>query len=505
MFSTRNRPAAGPFTRAETATITIPVLAASLLHSTNMSTAYVALPAMQGNLSATPDQIGWVVTAFIVASALGTTVSGWLAVKFGRRLVFLWSIAAFTVTAMLCASADSLEELVLFRALQGFGSAPLLPISQAIMLDTYPRSRHGFAMSIWSMGMILGPVAGPTVGALLTEFYGWRYVFFINVPLGCIAFLGIWMTTPETEKRGISLDWIGLVTLAIGVACLQLVLDRGERQDWFSSPEIIAEAVIAGLCLYLFVAHSLTARSPYIDLAIFRDRNFAVGLALIFVFGVTVFASMFLLPLFLQNIQGYPVLAAGWVLSARGIGTGIAMFLAGVLANRVAGKYLILAGLAAVGISNVWMTGWNHQVEAAEIVWATVLNGAGMGLMWVSLTTVTFSTLAQRYRTEGAALFALIRSIGASMGTSIVVAVLTRSAQANYTALKDFISDYSEALSLSPWDIGNDAAVAALRREVLLQAETIAFVNDFALLAVTIGVAAPLVLLLRKPGRGAGE
>ena len=505
MLSTRNRPAAGPFTRAETVTITIPVLAASLLHSVNMSTAYVALPSMQGNLSATPDQIGWVVTAFIVASALGTTVSGWLAVKFGRRLVFLWSIAAFTVTALLCASADSLVELVLFRALQGFASAPLLPISQAIMLDTYPRHRHGFAMSIWSMGMILGPVAGPTVGALLTEFYGWRYVFFNNAPLGCIAFLGIWMTTPETEKRGTSLDWLGLLTLGIGVACLQLVLDRGERQDWFHSPEIVLEAGLAGLCLYLFIAHSLTARAPYIDLAIFRDRNFVVGLALIFVFGVTVFASMFLLPLFLQNIQGYPVLAAGWVLSARGIGTGIAMFLAGVLANRVAGKYLILAGLGAVGISNLWMTGWNHQVSAADIVWTTILNGAGMGMMWVALTTVTFSTLAQRYRTEAAALFALIRSVGASMGTSIVVAVLTRSSQANYTALKDFISDYSEALQLSPWDLRSEGTVAALRREVLRQAETIAFVNDFMLLALAIVAATPLVLLLRRPGRGAGE
>ena len=226
---------------------------------------------------------------------------------------------------------------------------------------------------------------------------------------------------------------------------------------------------------------------------------------MIFVFGVTVFASMFLLPPFLQNIQGYPVLAAGWVLSARGIGTGIAMFLSGVLANRVAGKYLILAGLAAVGISNLWMTGWNHEVSATEIVWTTVLNGAGMGMMWVALATVTFSTLAQRYRTEAAALFALIRSVGASMGTSIVVAVLTRNFQANYMALKDFISDYSEALRLSPWDLGSDASVAALSREVLRQAETIAFVNDFMLLAVAIAAATPLVLLLRRPGRGARE
>ena len=496
---TRSKPATGPFTRAEVVTITVPVLAASLLHSINMSTAYVALPNIQGNLSATPDQIGWVVTSFIVASAIGTTVSGWLAVKFGRRFVFLCSIAAFTGTALLCAAAETLGELVVYRALQGFGSAPLLPLSQAIMLDTYPRRRHSFAMSIWSMGMILGPVAGPTVGALLTELYGWRYVFLINVPLGCIAFVGIWLTTPETDRRRLSLDWLGLLTLGVGVACLQLMLDRGERLDWFSSPEIQVEAILAALCAYLFVAHSLTARAPYIDLTVFRDRNFTIGLSLVFVFGVAVFSSMFLLPLFLQNIQGYPVLAAGWVLSARGIGTGAAMFLTGLLAGRVAGKYLILAGLGAVALSHVRMAEWNHEVPAFEIVQVTVLNGAGMGMMWVALTTVTFSTLAQRFRTEAAALFALVRSIGASVGTSVVVAVLTHSSQANYIALRDAVTVHSDAVGAGPWDLGTAAGVVALRNEVLRQAETIAYVNDFVLLAVAVVVAMPLVLLLRRP------
>src|SRR6056297_150214 len=306
-----NKPATGPFTPTERLIITVPVLAASLLHSINMSSAYVALPHIQGNLSATPDQVGWVITAFVVATAIGTILTGWFSQRFGRRIVFLGSIAGFTITSLMCAFATGLSDLVLYRALQGFVSAPLLPVAQSIMLDTYPRERHGFAMSIWSMGMILGPVAAPTLGAFLTDEYGWRYLFFMNIPMGLLAFLGILATLPPAARNPHKMDWLGVITLIVGVACLQLVLDRGERQGWFDSPEIVLEAVIAALCLYIFVVHCLTARSPYINLVLFKDRNFVIGLLLIFVFGVAVFASLFILPLFLQNVQGYPVMTAG--------------------------------------------------------------------------------------------------------------------------------------------------------------------------------------------------
>ncbi|MBT6273566.1 MAG: MFS transporter, partial [Chromatiales bacterium] len=248
-----DKPAAGPFTTAERIIITIPVLAASLLHSVNMSTVYVALPNIQGNLSATPSQISWVITAFVVASAIGTIITGWLCSQFGRREVFLASIAGFTVTALMCASATGLTELVGYRALQGFVSAPLLPISQSIMLDTYPRERHGFAMSIWSMGMIMGPVMGPTLGALLTEWYNWRYLFFINVPLGIIAYAGVWAVIPNVERTPTKLDWTGVTALIVGVAALQLMLDRGQSQDWLESTEIQIEAATAVLCFYVFV------------------------------------------------------------------------------------------------------------------------------------------------------------------------------------------------------------------------------------------------------------
>ena len=500
---TVNKPANGPFTTAELVIITVPVLAASLLHAVNMSTAYVALPSMQGNLSASPDQISWVITAFVVASAVGTILTGWVSQRIGRRQLFLASIVGFTVTSLLCATSTSLGEVVVMRALQGFVSAPLLPVSQAIMLDTYPKHRHGFAMSIWSMGMILGPVVGPTLGAMLTEWYDWRYVFFMNVPLGLLALTGIFLTLPATPSRRHGLDWIGVISLILAVVCLQMVLDRGERLDWFESLEIIIEAAVAALALYIFVAHSLTASSPYINLSIFRDRNYVVGVCLIFIFGIAVFSSLFILPLFLQNVQDYPVLAAGWMVSMRGLGTMVAMLAGGVLAGRVSAKYLILSGLACVGISAIYMTGWNAEVSAAEIAWLTVINGFGVGIMWVTLTTVTFSTLMPEFRTEGAALFALIRAIGASMGTSVIVAILVRSTQVNYSELRDHINPFNESLhqpgAATMWELDVMTGVASLQKLVAAQAETIAYLNAFTFLVLVAFAAMPLVFLLKSP------
>ena len=316
---TLTRPAQGPFTTAERIMITGPVLAASLLHSLNMSTTYVALPNIQGNLSAAPDQVGWVITAFVVATAVGTILTNVMSQRFGRRWVFLAAILGFTLTSLLSASSQTLGELVMYRVLQGFVSAPLLPISQAIMLDTYPREKHGLAMSIWSMGMILGPVAGPTVGAILTEYYNWRYVFLMNIPFGIFAFFAILVTLPSAESNRQKVDWIGVISLIAAVVLLQMVLDRGERLGWFESYEIMLNTALSAGAFYVFVVHCLTTDNPYISLAIFKDRNYVIGLCLIFAFGIAVFSSLFILPLFLQHVQGHPVLSAGWVVSARGL------------------------------------------------------------------------------------------------------------------------------------------------------------------------------------------
>ncbi|MEQ9121415.1 MAG: DHA2 family efflux MFS transporter permease subunit [Alphaproteobacteria bacterium] len=500
-------PPSGPYSRSQRILITVPVLMASLLHAVNMSTAYVALPNIQGNLSATPDQVGWIITAFVVASAVGTVLTGWLAQQIGRRAVFLGAIAGFTATSLLCASAADLQQLVLFRILQGLVSAPLLPVSQSIMLDTYPREKHGFAMSIWSMGMILGPVIGPTIGAIVTEYYGWRYLFLINIPLGLAAFFAILPTLPKAPHRPGGLDWIGVTSLIVAVSFFQLMLDRGERQDWFESTEIIIEACVAALAMYVFVVHSMTARNPYINLAIFQDRNYVIGCCLIFVFGVAVFSSLFVLPLFLQNIQGYPVISAGWVVSARGVGTMFAMLSGGFLADRFQARHLILIGLVCVGASNYVMTGWSAEVGIDQILLVTLVNGFGMGVMWVTLSTVTFSTLAPEHRVEGASLFALIRAIGASVGTSVIVMILVRSSQINYSELRDRIHWGNEALRAlgdsAPWSLETAAGVAALGRLVAREAMMIAFLNDFVFLVAIAVVAVPLVFLLRRPPKAA--
>jgi len=496
-------PSHGPYTRAQRIMITVPVLMASLLHAVNMSTAYVALPNIQGNLSATPDQVGWIITAFVVASAVGTVLTGWLAQQIGRRNVFLGAIAGFTATSLLCAGAADLEQLVLFRILQGLVSAPLLPVSQSIMLDTYPREKHGFAMSIWSMGMILGPVVGPTVGAIVTEFYGWRYLFVLNIPLGLAAFFAILAILPKSPARPGGLDWIGVIALIVAVSSFQLMLDRGEREGWFESLEIVIEAFIAALSFYIFVAHCVTAKNPYINLAIFKDRNYVIGLCLIFVFGVAVFSSLFVLPLFLQNIQGYPVISAGWVVSVRGIGTMVAMFFGGFLADRFQARHLILIGLLCVGVSNWTMTGWSSEVSLDTILIVTLVNGFGMGVMWVTLSTVTFSTLAPEFRVEAASLFALVRAIGASVGTSVIVMILVRSTQINYSELRDYIHAGNEALMAlgdsAPWSIDSATGIAALAKLVAQQAMMIGFLNDFIFLVAIAVVGVPLVFLLRRP------
>lgn len=499
---TLTKPAQGPFTTTERIIITVPVLAASLLHALNMSTAYVALPNIQGNLSAAPDQVGWVITAFVVATAVGTILTNVFSQRFGRRQVFMAAILGFTVTSLMSASATTLTELVLYRILQGFVSAPLLPISQAIMLDTYPREKHGFAMSIWSMGMILGPVLGPTVGALLTEYYNWRYVFFMNIPFGIIAFVAILVTLPSAESNRQKVDWIGVISLISAVVLLQMVLDRGERLGWFESNEIVLKTCLSALSFYVFVVHCLTTDNPYISLAIFKDRNYVIGLLLIFVFGIAVFSSLFILPVFLQNMQGYPVLSAGWVVSARGLGTMAAMMSAGYLADRVEGRYLILSGLLCVGVSNVWMTQWNAEVEMTEIIWVTLINGYGMGMMWVSLTTVTFSTMSPQYRVEAASLFSLTRAIGASMGTSVVVSILVRSSQTNYIEMRDRINEFGQSMrfngSASPWNLESASGIQALQSMVFNQAQMVAFLNDFVFLVFVAFLAMPLCFLLRR-------
>jgi len=502
-----SKEAMGPFTRGERVLITVPVLIASILHSLAMTTAYIALPNMKGSLSATPEQAGWIISSFLVSNAIGVGATGWFSLRFGRKFIFLFAICGFTLSSMLCATATTLEQLVMFRVLQGVLSAPILPLSQAIMLDTYPKEKHSFAITTWSMAMILGPVFGPSFGAILTEEYSWRAIFYINIPFGALGLIGCLLTVPETERRKQHLDWLGFITLSITVGAFQLMLDRGERKDWFQSNEIILEAVLAALALYIFVVHSATTRRPFLNFAVFRDHNFVIGVVLIFMFGLNVFSALLLMPLFLQDIQGYPVITAGIIISARGIGTACGMIAAGRLAHKVEFRYIIAASMLIITVPSAYMVAWTDDVPVFDVVAVTIATGFGIGLSWVSLTTATFTTLPTTLRTEGAALFALLRVIGASIGVSMFVSVLARSTQVNYGVLTEHISGFNDALqALSEghsWNLETLAGVARLSNILIHQAQTIAFLNDFKLLMATTIAGIPLALLFRSARRAA--
>ena len=496
-----NKPAVGPFTRTERVIITIPVLSASLLHAVNMTTAYVALPNIQGNLSATPSQVGWVITAFVVASAIGTIITGWLSNQFGRRRIFITSIIGFTLTALLCATATGLNELVVYRFLQGFVSAPLLPISQAIMLDTYPRERHGFAMSIWSMGMILGPVLGPTVGAALTEWYNWRYVFMINVPLGLIALAGIWAILPEAERQTKRLDWIGVLALTFSVCALQLMLDRGERLDWFESWEIILYAVLCVTAGYIFVVHCLTARAPFLPIALLRNRNYTVGLVVVLVFGMLNFTPMTLLPPLMQNLGGHPDSVIGFLLGARGLGTLAGFFLM-FFAAKWEPRMLMGAGFMAQAIAGWWMAQMDLNLDTDSLFWAIFLQGFGVGILWVPISTVAFATLPAALVPDGTAFFHLLRNIGSSIHISLSITLVIRSAKASYAGLTEYVSPFNESWTL-PWVSGgwsqdSTQALLAVSGEVGRQAAMIGYINSFYFFAITALVVLPLIVLVRR-------
>lgn len=485
--------------------IVVSVMLATIMHALDMTIANVALPSMQGTMSATQDQISWVLTSYIVAAAIMTPPTGILAARFGRKRVFVGAVIGFTVTSMLCGAAASLEQMVVFRLLQGAFGAGLVPLSQAVLLDLYPLEKRGSAMAMWGVGVMVGPILGPTLGGMLTEYYSWRWVFYINLPFGILALAGITAFLPESEPdRGRRFDVFGFALLSLAIGSLQMMLDRGELLDWFSSTEIVVEGVLAGLFLYMFLVHMFTAERPFLEPGLFADRNFAVGLLMIFMIGVVLLATLALLPPFLQNLMGLPVLTTGYILAPRGIGTMLAMMAVGRLIGRIDSRLLILLGISLTALSLHRMAGFTVDVPLSTIAWTGILQGLGLGFVFVPLSTLTFATLAPRYRNEGTAMFSLMRNIGASIGISAVITLLAHNTQVNRADMAANATPFRAAMQqplLPPaWDWGTEAGVLAFSREVTRQASTIAYLNDFTFMMwVTLAVA-PLLLLLRKPG-----
>ena len=484
--------------------ITACAIVATLMQALDTTIANVALPYMQGSVAATQDQIDWVLTSYIVAAAIMTPPTGFLASRFGLKRLFLVSIAGFTVASMLCGMAQSVTQIVLFRVLQGAFGAALVPLSQTVLLGAYPRERQGFAMALFGMGVMVGPVLGPVLGGWLTENYSWRYVFYINLPIGIGALFGIAAFLPESQRNvGDKLDWFGFGTLSLAIGALQVMIDRGEQKDWFGSGEIVIEAIVAAGAFYLFLVHTFTAKKPFVRPGLFRDRNFAAGVLFVSVVGLTYYASMALQPPYLQELMGYPVVTAGIVMGPRGVGTMASMLVVGRLVGRVDTRILLAIGLGFTAWSFHQMTGWTPDVSETTIMAVGVVQGAGLGFLFVPLSAATLSTLPLLERTEGAGLYNLSRNIGSSVGISVVNSLVTRNTQVNHAAIVQHVTPVNRAFEdptvAHAWDPLTAAGRAALDAIITRQAQIIAYIDDYKLLMIATLAVIPLLMVFRKP------
>jgi MFS transporter, DHA2 family, multidrug resistance protein len=488
--------------------LTACIICATLLQSLDQTIANVALPYMQGSFSASFDEITWVLTTYITAAAIMTAPVGWLAARFGRKRLFVICIIGFTITSMLCGAAQSLEQIVAFRLMQGLCSAALVPLSQAILFDIYPVERRGFAMAVWGMGVMIGPILGPTLGGYLTEMYNWRYVFYINLPFGILATLGLILFMHEADGQShLRFDWVGFAVLGTGIGALQMMLDRGNNQDWFTSSEIIVEAVLAGLGIYLFLVHMAWAPRPLIRPILFRDVNFSAGLVLMFAVGTILVSSIALMAPWLQTLGNYPVATAGLLMAPRGIGNLATIVLCGRLVMRVDPRYLVAIGIVIQCWSFWVMTGWTPEVSERELIITIAVQGAGLGLVFTPLQVLAFATLPPSLRTEGAALFSLGRNIGAAIGVSVTTSLIAHNAQGLHEMIGASINPFNRALqalgAANDWlRPASRHGAAMLDQMVTHQAQIIAYVDDYVLMIFTTLPALLLLLVMRRPRHG---
>ncbi len=483
---------------------------ATLMQALDNTIANVALPHMQGSLSASRDQITWVLTSYVIAAAIMTTPVGWFTARFGRKHFFIVCLAGFTVASMLCGLAQSLTQIVLFRLLQGSFGAALVPLSQSIMLDIYPAEKRGTAMAIWGMGVMVGPILGPTLGGYLTDLYNWRWVFYVNVPFGIAAIAGLWFFLHEHKKdASLRFDWTGFAVLAMGLGALQLMLDRGTTKDWFSSPEIVIEAILAGLGIYLFTVHMLTEKKPFIPPRIFRDVGFVSGFAIMFVMGMVILASSALLPPYLQNLAGYSVQQAGLLMTPRGFGTMFSMVIAAQLSQRYDPRLVSAAGVLMMAWSMWEMSHWTPDVSAWTLSVIGIVQGFGMGFVFVAIQLVGFATLEPKLRTDGTALYALVRSIGMAIGVSVASLLLTDSIQIVHSQLAENVTPFNRALQYGPqslfWGITTPFGLANIDMQIQRQAAIIGYANDFKLMFWICLPMLALLPLMRRPVLAATE
>jgi DHA2 family multidrug resistance protein len=443
--------------------VTICAMTATIMQALDTTIANVALPYMQGSLSASQDQINWVLTSYIVAAAIMTAPVGWIANRFGRKRIFILCSGGFTIASVLCGLAQDINQMVLFRLLQGVFGAALVPLSQAVMLDSYALHERAKAMSITVAGLMV----------------------FMD----------------ETRKDlNLRFDWFGFAGLAVGIGSLQVALDRGEQLGWLESNEIIAEFIVSAVGFYYFFAHSLTTSKPFIQFAIFKDRNFVGGCVFMAVMGLVLYSTMALSSPYLQNVIGYPIITAGLLLATRGSGTFVAMMLVGRLMRYIEARTLIIAGLSLTGLSLFQMTGWTDQTGVAEIVTVSIMQGFGFGLVFVPLSTVAFLTLPNNLRTDGTSMLTLMRNVASSIGISVVIAQLTEGGRRVYSVLNENVTPFNHAMQMPDVrrliDMGTDTGRAMADVMIGLQAQIIAFSQDYQLVMMFILGSIPLTIMI---------
>lgn len=488
--------------------ITISIMLATVMNSLDTTIANVALPHIQGSVSASADQITWVLTSYIVSAAIMTPLSGWLADRIGRKRMFLISIGGFTVASMLCGVATSLPELVLFRVLQGLFGAALIPLSQAVLLDINPPEKHGQAMAIWGAGAILGPILGPALGGYFTENFSWRWCFYINLPIGILAFLGVlFFISADGQPRAKKFDFLGFGMLTIFIASIQMLLDRGPGEDWFNSLEIWTYVILAVGTLWVFVIHTLTTAHPFFDPGLIRDRNFVTASIFGFFVGILLFSTMALLPPMMQTLMGYPVLTSGLVTMPRGLGSLVAMFLVGQLIGRVDTRLILLTGLSLSCVALWQMMHFDLSMTEMPLITSGIIQGLGIGLLFVPLSTLAFATLPAHLRPEGSSVYTLVRNLGASVGISIMNALVVANTQTMHGSLtaKIIPTDAVVRTALPKmFDPSTAAGLSALNAEITRQATMVAYVDDFRLMFIITIACMPMLLFMRKPRRAAG-
>jgi DHA2 family multidrug resistance protein len=473
----------------------------TMLYSLTVTIVNVTLPQLQGALSATPDQVSWVVTLNLVATAVATPATGWLVGRFGQRQVMVWSVAGFTLSSLLCATATALGPLLLYRIGQGAFGAPLVPLSQAIVVATYPPQKRAMAQGLFGMAVVLGPAVGPVVGGYLAEAYNWRWVFMLIVPFCLAAQILVLAFIREGGRQAAArLDWTGFLALSIAVTCLQLLMDRGQRLDWFDSGEIIILSALMGLSFWVFLAHTFTAEQPFIAPSLFLDRNFAIGLVIVFVYGMLNFIPITLLPPLLQNLKGYPDSLIGYLLATRGAGLVLGFFLAGQM-GRLDPRVGLTIGLGLIAWSGIMLMDLEIGTSVETLAWMGFIQGLGCGLMWVPLSIVVFATLPPERLPEAAAIFHLIRNFGSSIFISISVMAAARTSRMTYAGLAEQASPLNEVVRW-PFVMGERSlddlgGMIRFADEINRQAQLIGYLNAFLLYTLAAVAALPLLPFVR--------